>query len=117
MNMLKEYSEKYGVKEVVNDMGELRQTRENSIVFSNGWVASIVPNNGVTVYQASGSPRTEYKSNKKYSVAICDYEGYFDWSVLNAYEAIEGSLYCDTELEIIIACETIRRLPKPGWYK
>ena len=42
MEMLKKYSEKYGLKEVVNDYGEHRQTRERSIVFPNGWVASIV---------------------------------------------------------------------------
>lgn len=42
MELLKEYSEKYGLKEVVNDYNEHRQTKENSIVFSNGWVASIV---------------------------------------------------------------------------
>lgn len=33
MEMLKEYSEKYGLKEVVNDYGEHRQTRERSISF------------------------------------------------------------------------------------
>lgn len=37
MKLLNEYSEKYGLKEVVNDYNEHRQTKENSIVFSNGW--------------------------------------------------------------------------------
>lgn len=31
MDLLKEYSKRYGVKEVVNDYGEHRQTRERSI--------------------------------------------------------------------------------------
>ena len=42
MNLLKDYSEKFGVKEVINDYGEHIYTRERSIVFPNGWVASIV---------------------------------------------------------------------------
>lgn len=110
MKMLAEYAEKYGVEEVINDMGEHRHTRENSIVFPNGWVASIVNNDGVDVYQADGTHSKVYRSSKKYSVAMCDYNGYFDWNILNQYGAIEGCLYCDTELEILIACETIRRL-------
>lgn len=35
---------------------------------------------------------------------------YFDWVLLNQYGAIGGCIYCDTELDILIACETIRRL-------
>ena len=42
MKMLEEYSEKFGIKEVVNDMNEVRCTKPTSIVFPNGWVASIV---------------------------------------------------------------------------
>lgn len=110
MELLKEYSEKYGLKEVVNDYNEHRQTKENSIVFPNGWVASIVKNDGIDVYHPNGKHTKEYKSDKKYSVAMCDYNGYFDWVLLNQYGAIEGCIYCDTELEILIACETIRRL-------
>lgn len=99
MEVLKDYREKYGVKEVVNNIGETRKTRENSIIFLNGWVASIVE-------LKDSDPRTD----KKYSVAMCDYNGYFDWSILNQYGANQGCIFCDTELEIIIACETIRRL-------
>lgn len=55
MKLLKEYSEKYGLKEVVNDYNEHRQTKENSIVFSNGWVASIVKNDGIDVYHPNGN--------------------------------------------------------------
>ena len=54
MKLLKEYSKKYGLKEVVNDYNEHRQTKENSIVFSNGWVASIVKNYGIDVYHPNG---------------------------------------------------------------
>lgn len=42
MELIKEYSEKYGMKEVVNNYGEHRQTREKSIVFPNGWVVAQV---------------------------------------------------------------------------
>lgn len=110
MKMLKEYAKKFGVKEVVNDMGEKRNTKETSIVFPNGWVASVVGNNGVTVFSSDGTKKEEFKSNKKYSVAMCDYNGYFNWTILNQYGGIDGCLYCNTELDIIIACETIRRL-------
>lgn len=110
MEMLKEYAEKYGLKEVINDYGEHRQTRERSIVFQNGWVASIVENNGVDVYKTNGEHIKEFKSNKNYSVAMCDYNGYFDWDILNQFGAIDGCIYCDGELEILVACETIRRL-------
>ena len=112
MKMLKEYSEKFGVKKVINDMEETRYTRPTSIVFPNGWVASIVENSGVTVFHPNGTNTEEFKTNKKWSVAMCDYSGYFDWSILNQHGATEGYLYCDTELEIIVACETIRRLEK-----
>lgn len=55
MEILKEYAEKFGVKEVVNDYGEHRQTRERSIVFPNGLDASIVKNNGVDVWHPKES--------------------------------------------------------------
>ncbi len=109
MELLMEYGKRYGVEEVINSMGEHRRTTEKSIVFPNGWVASIAENNGVKVFSVSGY-RTEYKSNKKYSVAMCDYNGYFAHSILNQYGATDGCIYCDDELEIIIACETIRRI-------
>lgn len=97
MEMLTEYARKFGLKEVKNDYEEIRKTRPGSIVFPNGWVASIV----------------EYeKNNGKYSVAMCDYNGYFDWSILDEYGAYQGRFICDTELDIIIACETIRRIGK-----
>lgn len=98
MGLLKEYSSKYGIEEVINSMGEHRFSTDHSIAFPNGWVASIVEN------------KEHPEINKKYSVAMCDYNGYFDWNILNQHGAIDGCLYCDNELEIIVACETIRRL-------
>lgn len=98
MQKLKEYSEKHGIPKVVNDMHEVRRTSERSIVFPNGWVASIVDN-------------TEHpERNAKYSVAMCDYNGYFDWKILNNHGAIDGCIYCNTEDEILNACEVIRNL-------
>ena len=97
MELLKEYANKFGIKEVINDYGEHRQTRDNSIVFKNRWVASIVDNH-------------TYPEKGKYSVAMCDYNGYFDWEILNNFGAKEGQFFCNTELDILIACETIRKL-------
>ena len=51
----------------------LLYTSDSSIIFPNGWVASVAPNKGVTIYDSSGISRKEYPSNKKYSVAMCDY--------------------------------------------
>lgn len=98
MELLKEYAVKFGVEWVKNDMGEYRKTRYNSIIFPNGWVASIVEN------------RSHPEIDGKYSVAMCDYNGYFNWDILNKYGAQDGCFYCGSELDIIIACETIRRL-------
>ena len=48
---------------------------------------------------------------------MCDYNGCFDWEILDQYGAIEGCIYCDDELEILSACETIRRLPNKRIYE
>lgn len=93
-----EYVSTYGVPKVKNSYGEIRHTSSNSIVFKNGWVASIVEN-------------TQYpEKNAKCSVAMCDYNGYFDWSILNKYGADNGCFYCNTEEEIQAACDIIRNL-------
>ena len=73
MDLLKKYSEKYGLEEVINDYGEYRHTSDRSIVFPNRWVASIVENNGVDTYKPNGEHIKEFKSNKKYSVAMTKY--------------------------------------------
>lgn len=72
-----------------------RDTSRNSIIFKNGWVASIVKN------------QSHPEKNAKYSVAMCDYNGYFDWSILNKYGADEGCFYCNTEDEICNALAII----------
>lgn len=100
METLMQYTQDYGVKEVVNSMGERRYTRLGSIVFPNGRVASIVE-----------SEDDKENTKKVYSVATCDYNGYFDWGVLNQFGATKGKFICNTELDIIIACEKIRNLP------
>lgn len=97
MEMLAEYARKFGLSEVKNEYEETRKTRPGSIVFPNGWVASIVKSE---------------KFEGKYSVAMCDYNGYFNWSILNEYGACNGEFICNTELDIIIACESIRRIGK-----
>lgn len=98
MELLKEYGEKYSIPEIINDYGERRKTTENRIIFPNGWAASIVPN------------LSHKEIDAKYSVAMCDYNGYFDWSRLDKFGAINGCFYCNTELEILMACEVIRRI-------
>ena len=95
MEKLKAYSEKYGVKEATTSYGT-RVTREGSIIFPNGWVASIVKNS---------------RDEEQYSVAVCNYDGYFDWDILKQYGAEElGDIICSNEDEIIAACEIIRNL-------
>ncbi|MCD7996464.1 MAG: hypothetical protein LUH21_04440 [Clostridiales bacterium] len=82
-----------GIPEVINDMGEHRKTRTDSIVFSNGWVASIV------------------EEPDLYSVAICDYNGYFDWSILGKqFETDNGAVICSTEDQVCDVLEYIKKL-------
>jgi len=77
---------------VINDMGELRIPSKASIPFSNGWVASIVAvDNGI-------------------SVAVCDYEGYFNWNILNNYGAERGKFQCKSEDEVCKALVIIESL-------
>jgi hypothetical protein len=80
---------------VRNDMGELRETRPNSIVFPNGWVASII------------EPTTK---ESKYSVAICDYNGYFNWNILKPFGEDDGTILCNNEEELCRALTIIESL-------
>lgn len=72
-----------GLNGVENDMGEIRNTRigdENfntSIVFANGWVASILDR---TIQKC-------LSEGARFSVAVCDYNGYFDWNILIPFGA------------------------------
>ena len=94
-----EYCFKHGLKEVKTSYGEIRKTNARAVVFENGWVADIVEN-------------LQYpKKQGKYSIAMCDYDGYFNWEILNEYGADDGCFYCNTDDEIINACEIIRKLP------
>lgn len=95
-NKLNEYSKVHGVECVINNLGEQRATRMGSIVFNNGRVASIVE---IDAY-----------GDSKFSVATCDYDGYFDWTILNKHGAENGKFVCDTEEDIISACDVIRNL-------
>ena len=83
---------------VVNSMGEKRITKDNSIVFPNGWVASIVKKENWN----------DLKSN--YSVAVCDYNGYFNWDILNSFGAVDGKFSCYTENEVCDALVIIENL-------
>jgi len=81
---------------VINDMGETRKTTDSSIVFPNGWVASIVnPSDG----------------SAKYSVAVCDYNGYFNWNILRPFGATEnGTILCNNEQEVCKVLSIIEML-------
>ena len=95
MKTIKDY-EAEGVPYVINSMGEKRVTREGSIIFPNGWVASIV--------RPTENP-------KQYSVAICNTDGYFDWKILNTYFITDhGSVICNTEKEVCVVLECIKNL-------
>lgn len=80
---------------IVNSMGEKRITSKNSIVFPNGWVASIVK-------------PTSRKA--KYSVAVCDYDGYFNWDVLKPFGEDDGVILCNSEEEVCKALTVIELL-------
>lgn len=72
-----------GLNGVVNDYGETLHTvyddsYRTSIVFSNGYKASII-NKGI-----------DKDLNTIYSVAVCDWNGYFDWEVLQRFGAEKG---------------------------
>lgn len=78
---------------VVNDMGETVKTTESSIVFPNGWIGSIIK-------AKEGS----------YSVAVCDYNGYFNWNILRFFGADNGTILCKNEEEVCKALSIIEML-------
>lgn len=96
---LKEYTHKYGIT-VTNSMGEVRTPSENNIPLENGRVISIVD----TIKWK------ELNIHGRFSVGVSDYDGYFDWNMLSQFGSINGCIYCNTEDEIIQACEKIRGL-------
>lgn len=87
------------IPKVINEYGEVRRSNDHSLVFSNGYVASIV------------HPQD---NSAKYSVAICDYAGYFWWNTLNQFPRnVYGAILCDTEDEVADVVEYIAAL-HPG---
>lgn len=95
MKTIKDY-EAEGVPYVINSMGEKRTTREGSIIFSNGWVASVV--------NPTDNP-------EQHSVATCDYNGYFDWEILSRYFITDhGTVICNNEKEVCVVLECIKNL-------
>lgn len=83
-----------GLKNVVNEYGEIRTTRKNSIVFPNGYVGSIM------------------RVPEGYSIAVCDWNGYFDWNVFeeNSWDKYGGVL-CLTENDVCECLSLIESLP------
>jgi len=98
---IKEYIEKFSISEIVNNMNEQRKTTDSSIVFSNGWCASIID-----------KTKQHWADQKlRYSVAVCDWDGYFNWNILKQFGANEhGTYLCDTEDEVCEMLENIRNL-------
>lgn len=97
MKTIKDYATE-AIPFVINSMNEKRYTtRDGSrIIFQNGWVASTV--------RPSESPEL-------YSVALCDYNGYFDWSILGKYfDTEDGAVICNTEEEVCKVLECIKNL-------
>lgn len=102
-NRLESYANTHGIATIVNGYGELHSSYihhngTGRIYFSNGWYASIARN------------MSRPDKNARYSIAVSDYDGFFDWNVLDEYGADDGHFYCNTEEEIIKACEVIRKL-------
>jgi len=77
----------------VNDMGEKRETYEHSIVFPNGYVGSIV----------------EYPKGE-FSVAVCDWNGYFNWNILKPFGTDQGTIICKTEEDVCNALLIIKSI-------
>lgn len=96
MPNLTEYRRRYELVTITNEYNETMYSSNSHIIFSNEWRASIVP----------------IDNNAHYSVAAADICGWFYWNVLKDYGANDdGCFICDTEQEIINACEIIRNLP------
>lgn len=85
-----------GLNGVRNDYGRVRNSSTNSIVFPNGYVASILP----------------LPTYGWYSVAACDWNGYFDWDIFPKEDLSPyGGRLCKTEDEVCAALDVISNLP------
>jgi len=89
-----------GLEYVINQMKEVRKTEHSiygsSIIFPNGYVVSII--------------NKEYS----YSVAVCDYEGYFNWRTLDSFKKGDknksGAVICYSEDEVCNILEYVKGL-------
>lgn len=97
MSNLDEYIRKYGLEKAENDYGEMVYTTPSIIVFPNFTCASIIKRWD-----------DDYRHIIGYSVAMRDWNGYFDWTAMNEYGAKDGCFCCDDENDVIEACEIIR---------
>ena len=98
MEFLKEYGQKYGFGIDIKTWDQPKRFRIR-IAFLNDCIAEIY----------SCDHRKNHKS--KYTVAAYDHQGYHVYyDTLNKMGAENGTFHCNSELEIIIACENIRRL-------
>lgn len=99
-----------GLNNVINDMGEIRNTTNSSIVFPNGWVASILDKN-IKPY---------LKQTERYSIAVCNYDGYFDWDILIPFGAVKehregrGCVETDDEAEVCRILTVIENFTSEG---
>lgn len=79
---------------VINDMKERRESYADlirnytSVVFSKSTVASVIYNNNELYY----------------SVAVCDYNGYFNWNFFDdsPFKTDKGSVICKNEFEVCL---------------
>jgi len=93
-----------GLNQIINDYGEVRNTSRNSIVFPNGRVASIIERNDYNTDLFDETP------NARWSVAVCDWNGYFDWESLRPFGTHDGRILCETEEDVASALHVISML-------
>lgn len=107
MNNLVEYARYYGM-DVHNDYGEYSETYVGkeyaSINFENGYRASILIR-----YQHDYDYEPDSNMLIRYSIAVCDWNGWFEYDKLSNCNNV-GCVWCDTEEEIIKVLEEIRNL-------
>ena len=96
MKNLNAYINKYGLESVTNDYDEIVYGTSSHIIFPNFCCASII------------AKKDDDGEIMCYSVALCDWNGYFDWTVMNEYGATDGTFRCYSEDDVIEACEIIR---------
>lgn len=96
MQNFKAYINKYGLDKVEDDYGDVVYATSSHVIFPNFFCASII------------AKKNDDGEITHYSVAMCDWNGYFDWDIMNEYGATDGTFKCYTEDDVIEACEIIR---------